>query len=140
MMLNAVCVQNLIKNYEQDMETLTKQQKQAVEKAELMQQQDMKTTGKRIKGEQVRQRPYITLHVHVCSGVVVLHTLIVDARTHTHTHIRACFFVCAYINGIHDIVSNENCANNIRSTYKSYKGQNLVTAKDPTRKVQTDKN
>ena len=36
------------------METLTKQQKQAVEKAELMQQQDMKATGKRIKMEQVR--------------------------------------------------------------------------------------
>jgi len=48
-----VCVQNLLKNYEQDMETLTKQQKQAVEKAELMQQQDMKTTGRRIKAEQV---------------------------------------------------------------------------------------
>lgn len=46
-------MQNLLKNYEQDMETLTKQQKQAVERAELMQQQDMKTTGRRIKAEQV---------------------------------------------------------------------------------------
>jgi hypothetical protein len=35
------------------MDTLTKQQKQAVEKAELMQQSDMKTTGKKIKMEQV---------------------------------------------------------------------------------------
>lgn len=37
------------------METLTKQQKQAVEKAELAQQQDMKATAKRIKAEQVKQ-------------------------------------------------------------------------------------
>lgn len=36
------------------METLTKQQKQAVEKAELAQQQDMKATAKRIKAEQVK--------------------------------------------------------------------------------------
>ncbi|XP_076460316.1 serine/threonine-protein kinase 10-like isoform X7 [Babylonia areolata] len=48
-------MQTLLKNYEQDMEILTKQQKQAVEKAELAQQQDMKMTGKRIKQDQDKE-------------------------------------------------------------------------------------
>ncbi|KAL8576294.1 hypothetical protein ACOMHN_006217 [Nucella lapillus] len=48
-------MQALMKYYEQDMETLTKQQKQAVEKAELSQQQDMKLTGKRIKQDQEKE-------------------------------------------------------------------------------------
>lgn len=43
-----------MKNYDQDMETLTKQQKQQVEKAEASQAIDLKNAGKRIKIEQVR--------------------------------------------------------------------------------------
>ena len=45
--------QNLVKNYDQDMEMLTKQQKQQVEKAETNQQLEMKAAGKRLKIEQV---------------------------------------------------------------------------------------
>lgn len=45
--------QALVKNYDQDMETLTKQQKQQVEKAESSQAFDLKTAAKRIKIEQV---------------------------------------------------------------------------------------
>jgi len=44
----------LKKNYDQDMDTLAKQQKQQVEKAETSQQIDMKGAAKRIKIEQVR--------------------------------------------------------------------------------------
>lgn len=47
-------LQNVKKNYDQDMDTLTKQQKQLVEKAETAQQIDMKGAAKRIKIEQVR--------------------------------------------------------------------------------------
>ena len=46
-------LQSLIKNYDQDMETLTKQQKQQVEKAEASQTVDLKNAAKRIKIEQV---------------------------------------------------------------------------------------
>ena len=45
--------QSLVKNYDQDMETLTKQQKQQVEKAEGSQTVDLKNAAKRIKIEQV---------------------------------------------------------------------------------------
>lgn len=45
--------QALVKNYDQDMDTLTKQQKQQVEKAESSQALDLKTAAKRIKSEQV---------------------------------------------------------------------------------------
>ncbi|KAJ8317207.1 hypothetical protein KUTeg_005111 [Tegillarca granosa] len=47
--------QTLVKNYDQDRDTLTKQQKQQVEKAELAQQADMKNAGRRLKNEQERQ-------------------------------------------------------------------------------------
>ncbi|XP_076437179.1 serine/threonine-protein kinase 10-like [Babylonia areolata] len=50
-----VDMQNLLRGYEQDLESLTKQQKQAVEKHELNQQHDMKTTGKRIKADQDKE-------------------------------------------------------------------------------------
>ena len=62
-----------MKNYEQDMDTLTKQQKQAVEKAEFHQQQDMKTTGKKIKIEQVKLWVLFFLHkwtAKLCNVVV----------------------------------------------------------------------
>lgn len=49
-------LQNLKKNYDQDMDTLTKQQKQQVEKAETTQQIEMKGAAKRIKTEQVRAK------------------------------------------------------------------------------------
>ena len=42
-----------MKNYDQDMETLTKQQKQQVEKAEGSQTVDLKNAAKKIKMEQV---------------------------------------------------------------------------------------
>ena len=45
--------QSLVKNYDQDMDTLTKQQKQQVEKAETSQAVDLKSAAKRIKIEQV---------------------------------------------------------------------------------------
>ena len=48
--------QSLVKNYDQDMETLTKQQKQQVEKAEGSQTVDLKNAAKRIKIEQVGKR------------------------------------------------------------------------------------
>jgi uncharacterized protein YjdB len=46
--------QSLVKNYDQDMDTLTKQQKQQVEKAEGSQSIDLRTAAKRIKIEQVK--------------------------------------------------------------------------------------
>jgi len=49
-----VYLQALVKNYDQDMDTLTKQQKQQVEKAESSQAVDLKTSAKRIKSEQVK--------------------------------------------------------------------------------------
>lgn len=45
--------QTLVKNYDQDMETLTKTQKQQVEKAEQSQTVDMKSAAKRLKVDQV---------------------------------------------------------------------------------------
>jgi hypothetical protein len=42
-----------VKNYDQDMETLTKTQKQQVEKAEQSQTVDMKGAAKRLKMDQV---------------------------------------------------------------------------------------
>lgn len=45
--------QTLLRNYETDIDTLNKQQKQAVEKAELAQQTDMKNANKKLKQEQV---------------------------------------------------------------------------------------
>jgi hypothetical protein len=45
--------QNLLRNYESDIESLNKQQKQAVEKAELTQATDIKHTAKKLKTDQV---------------------------------------------------------------------------------------
>lgn len=46
-------LQSLVKNYDKDMDTLTKQQKQQVERAEGSQSLDLKNAAKRIKVEQV---------------------------------------------------------------------------------------
>lgn len=46
-------LQTLVKNYDQDMETLNKTQKQQVEKAEQNQTVDMKNAAKRLKMDQV---------------------------------------------------------------------------------------
>ena len=47
-------MQTLVKNYDQDMETLNKTQKTQVEKAEQNQTVDMKNAAKRLKMDQVR--------------------------------------------------------------------------------------
>ena len=47
-------LQTLVKNYDQDMETLNKTQKTQVEKAEQNQTVDMKNAAKRLKMDQVR--------------------------------------------------------------------------------------
>lgn len=49
-------LQTLVKNYDQDMETLNKTQKQQVEKAEQNQTVDMKNAAKRLKMDQVGHR------------------------------------------------------------------------------------
>ena len=46
-------LQTLLRNYEGDIESLTKQQKQAVEKAEMTQTTDQKVAAKKLKQDQV---------------------------------------------------------------------------------------